>query len=55
MIVHFFFTLLHKTNDKSDCSKTFDTFESQSMVIFGNIFGIIYFLINNVYFESFIL
>ena len=47
-------TLLRRTNDKSDCIKAFDTFECQIMV-FGNIFGIRNVLINNVYFESFIL
>ena len=30
-----FFALLRRTDDKRDCIKTFDTFESQIMV-FGN-------------------
>ena len=49
-----FFARLRRTNDKSDCIKTFDTFEPKVMV-FGNNFGIKIVLINNVYFESFIL
>ena len=52
MTVHFF-ALLRRNNDKSDCIKPFDNF-SQIMVC-GNIFGIKIVLINNVYFESFLL
>ena len=42
-----FFALLHRTNDGSDCIKTFDNFETQIMV-FGNIFGAKFILMNNV-------
>ena len=47
-----FFALLRRTNDKSDCIKIFDTFESQIILVFRNNKNV---LINNVYFESFIL
>ena len=48
------FELLRRTNDESDCFKTFDTFECQ-ITVFGNMFQTKFILINKVYLESFIL
>ena len=46
--------LLRRTNDESDCIKTFDTFESQ-ITVFGNMFQTKIILMNNVYLVSFML
>ena len=48
------FELLRRTNDESDCIKTFDTFESQ-ITVFGNMFQTKFILMNDVYLESFML
>ena len=48
------FELLRRTNDESECNKTFDTFESQ-ITVFGNMFQTKIILMNNVYLESFML
>ena len=48
------FELLRRINDKSDCIKTFDTFEFQ-ITVFGNMFQTKIIFMNNVYLESFML
>ena len=48
------FELLRRTNDESDCIKTFDTFESQ-ITVFGNMFQTKIILMDNVYLEAFML
>ena len=48
------FDLLRRTNDESDCIKTFDTFEPQ-ITVFGNMFQTKIILMNNIYLESFML
>ena len=48
------FDLLRRTNDESDCIKTFDSFESQ-ITVFGNMFQTKHILMNNDYLESFML
>ena len=48
------FELLRRTNDESDCIKTFGTFESQITVV-GDMFQTKIILINNVCLESFML
>ena len=45
------FELLRRTNDESDCIKSF---ESQ-ITVFGNMFQLKYILINKVYLESFVI
>ena len=44
------FELLCRTNDESDCIKTFGTFESQ-ITVFGNMFQTKIILTNNIYLE----
>ena len=48
------FELLRRTNDASDYIKTFKTFESQ-ITVFGNMFQSNIIIMNNVYWESFML
>ena len=48
------FELLRRTNDESDCIKTFDTFEGR-ITVFDNMFQTKFILMNDVYFESFML
>ena len=47
------FEFLRRTNDESDCIKTFDTFESQ-ITVFGDMFQTNN-VMNNVYLELFML
>ena len=48
------FELLRRTNHESNYIKTFDTFESQ-ITVFGNMFQTKIILMNNIYWDSFIL